>query len=78
MVYSTCTEEPEEDEEVITWLLDHNPGARLEPITLDITRSPAVKEWEGKTYHKDIENVLRLYPQDNDTEGFFVAKLRKA
>jgi tRNA (cytosine49-C5)-methyltransferase len=77
LVYSTCTQEPEENEEVVTWLLERNPNAQLADITLDIKRSPAVKAWEGKTYHADIEKVLRIYPQDNDTEGFFVAKLRK-
>jgi len=77
LVYSTCTLEPEEDEGVVTWLLEKNPEARLEPIELDIKRSPANREWDGKTYHKDIGNVLRIYPQDNDTEGFFIARIQK-
>ncbi len=77
IVYSTCTLEPEEDEGVVTWLLQNNPDAVLEAIDLPIKRTPAVQEWEGRRFHDDIKKVLRILPQDNDTEGFFVAKIRK-
>lgn len=78
LVYSTCTQEPEENEEVVSWFLDRHADATLEEINLDIERSPAITEWNGKKYHKNIKNVLRIYPQDNDTEGFFVAKITKS
>ncbi len=78
LVYSTCTLEPEEDEGVVSWLLEQHDDARLEEIEIDIQRSPAVTAWEGKEFHPDVEKCLRIYPQDNDTEGFFVAKVRKA
>jgi NOL1/NOP2/sun family putative RNA methylase len=77
LVYSTCTQEPEENEAVVTALLNHNEGASLEKIQLDIVRSPAIEEFDGKRYHPKIENCLRIYPQDNDSEGFFVAKIKK-
>lgn len=77
MVYSTCTLEPEEDEAVVSHLLETCPDARCEPINLNIKRSPTVTEFEGTVYHKDVRNCLRIWPQDNDTEGFFVAKIRK-
>jgi 16S rRNA C967 or C1407 C5-methylase (RsmB/RsmF family) len=77
LVYSTCTQEPEENEAVVTALLNHNEGASLEKIPLDIVRSPAIEEFDGKRYHPKIENCLRIYPQDNDSEGFFVAKIKK-
>jgi len=77
MVYSTCTQEPEENEAIVTWLLESFENAELMNIKLEIKRSPAFKEWEDKTFHKDISKCLRIYPQDNDSEGFFVAKIRK-
>lgn len=77
MVYSTCTLEPEENEAVVSWLLENNPDAEVLPIDIDIVRSDAVTEWQGKEYDKQVANCLRILPQDNDTEGFFVAKLRK-
>jgi len=29
-------------------------------------------------YNDEIKKCLRIWPQDNDTEGFFVAKIRKS
>ena len=77
MVYSTCTLEPEEDEGVVDFLLKKFDDARVEPINLNIKSSPAVTEFEGKKYSEEVKKCLRLWPQDNDTEGFFVAKIKK-
>ncbi len=77
LVYSTCTLEPEEDEGVIDFLLREFPNAKVEKIELDIKRSPAVTEFDGKVYSEEVKKCLRIWPQDNDTEGFFVAKIRK-
>ncbi|MEM4246761.1 MAG: NOL1/NOP2/sun family putative RNA methylase [Candidatus Woesearchaeota archaeon] len=76
LVYSTCSTEPDEDEAVVSYLLD-NTDARVVPIELNIRRSPAIAEFEGKAYRKEVKDCLRIWPQDNDTEGFFVAKIRK-
>lgn len=77
MVYSTCSDEPEEDEEVISYLLDKYDNAKLEEIKLDIKRSEPVLEFEKKKYNPEVKKCLRLWPQDNDTEGFFVSKIKK-
>lgn len=77
LVYSTCTLEPEENEGVVSALLEHNPNASVEEITLDITRSPAIISFDGQEYNPQVAKCLRILPQDNDTEGFFVCKIRK-
>jgi len=77
LVYSTCSNEPEENEGVIDWLLSKFANAKLQDISLDITRSPAILEFGGKSYNPEIKKCLRIWPQDNDTEGFFVAKIIK-
>src|SRR3989338_2370703 len=71
MVYSTCSLEPEEDEGIINYLLEKYENAKLEEIKLNIKRSEPVLEFEGKTYNQEIKKCLRIWPQDNDTEGFF-------
>ena len=77
LVYSTCTMEPEEDEGVVSWLLEHYPDARVEEINLDIKRSPAITEFGGEKYNPEVSKCLRIWPQDNDTEGFFIARIKK-
>lgn len=77
MVYSTCSLEPEEDEGVVHHLLQSHGNARIEDIHLPLKRSPAVEEFEKMRYDPAVKDCLRIWPQDNDTEGFFVAKIRK-
>ncbi len=77
LVYSTCSLEPEENEEVVDFLINKYENAKLEQIKLNLKRSPAVLEFENKKYNEEIKKCLRIWPQDNDTEGFFVAKIVK-
>ena len=78
LVYSTCTMEPEEDEGVVSWLLDNYKDAKIEEIKLDIKRSPAITEFSGEKYNPEVSKCLRIWPQDNDSEGFFICKIRKS
>ncbi len=78
MVYSTCTMEPEENEGIVDFLLTTFPNAKVEKIDLDIKRSEPVTHFEKQEYSSEVKKTLRLWPQDNDTEGFFVAKLKKS
>lgn len=77
LVYSTCSTEPVEDEGVVSYLLENAPDATCADVELPIKCGNAVTSFEGKNYHPDVAHCLRLWPQDNDTEGFFVAKLVK-
>lgn len=77
LVYSTCSLEPEENEEVVDFLLKKYENAKLEEIKLSLKRSPAILEFENKKYSDEVKKCLRIWPQDNDTEGFFVAKIKK-
>ena len=78
MVYSTCSLEPEEDEGVVDFLLSKYDNAKLEEFELKgLKKSEAITEFEGNKYNPEVKKCLRIWPQDNDTAGFFVAKLRK-
>jgi len=77
LVYSTCTLEPEENEGVIDYLLKKYENARVEDIKLKIKKSKPILSFDGIRYNKEIKRCLRIWPQDNDTEGFFVAKITK-
>jgi|SRR3989344_2966130 len=76
LIYSTCSIDPEEDEAVIDFLL-RNRDAKIEKIDLDIKKSEIILDYEKRHFNDEIKKCLRIWPQDNDTEGFFVAKIRK-
>lgn len=75
LVYSTCTHSPEEDEEVIDFALKNFP-VKLEEIKLPLKTRPGVTSWGDKVFDPQVVKCHRIYPQDNDSEGFFVARLR--
>jgi tRNA (cytosine49-C5)-methyltransferase len=77
MVYSTCSNEPEEDEGVIDYLIKNNKGVKILDIDLEINRSPCITSFNGKEYDKQVEKCMRIWPQDNHTEGFFICKINK-
>jgi len=76
LVYSTCTLDPLENEEVVDYLVS-NTDAVVEEIDLPVKRTKPITEFEGRVYSKEVEKCLRIHPQDNDTEGFFIAKIVK-
>lgn len=76
MIYSTCTLAPEEDEAIVNFLL-RNFDVEVEAIRLPLKFREGVCEWEGEEFDSEVKKCLRLYPQDNDTDGFFVARIRK-
>ncbi len=67
LVYSTCTFEKEENEDVVQHAIDS--GATIENISI-----------KGLNYTSGfgVKDCIRVYPHHNNTNGFFVAKLRLA
>ncbi|AEH24065.1 tRNA (cytosine(49)-C(5))-methyltransferase [Pyrococcus yayanosii] len=76
LVYSTCTVDPLENEAVVDFLLQRT-DAKLEKIKLPVKGREPILEWEGREFSPEVKKTLRIHPQDNDTEAFFVAKIRK-
>ncbi len=79
IVYSTCTLAPEENERVIHQLLQEYKGElRLTPISLPgLVHSPGITQWQGEDFDSSLSRCLRLWPQQNNSGGFFVAVLEK-
>lgn len=65
LVYSTCTWAPEENEEIVAWLLDEFP--------LELVDLPKIN---GMTPGIDYPETARMYPHHFKGEGQFVAKFR--
>jgi len=78
IIYSTCTHAPEENEEVVDAILkEYGEKIKLEKIKLPVKTRQGLSNWENKEYLEDIKYSCRVYPQDNNTEGFFLTKLRR-
>ena len=69
LIYSTCTLNRSENQQVISWLLERYPGAvEIEPLQELFSGAERVTTPEG---------FLHVFPHVFDSEGFFVARLRK-
>jgi NOL1/NOP2/sun family putative RNA methylase len=78
MVYSTCTFAPEENEGALSYFFNRMPDARSEPVMLaGLKTRPPLASWREETYHTEVSRAVRVLPQDNDTEGFFLCRIRK-
>lgn len=83
VVYSTCSLEPEENEQVISAGLDCNPSARVIPLSARIKamRDEGILTDTGFHHlHASLtaEGYLRVVPGAVGTDGFFVALIEKA
>jgi len=65
IVYSTCSLEPEEDEETIRYAVEEL-GLKIVPL-----------DKEGIIGDSVLEGTRRLWPHKTGTQGFFLAKLKK-
>ncbi|WP_436343858.1 RsmB/NOP family class I SAM-dependent RNA methyltransferase [Natronorubrum sp. FCH18a] len=74
VVYSTCTFAPEENEAVVQHALEEE-SCRVVDFDIGLEHSPGLTAWEGETFDPSLERAIRIYPHQNDTGGFFVAKL---
>jgi NOL1/NOP2/sun family putative RNA methylase len=76
LAYATCSVEPEENEEVVTYGVARC-GLTIEPLSFPgLTSRPGLASF-GDAEYAGTERAVRVWPQDNGTEGFFVCRLRK-
>jgi len=78
IVYSTCSLEPEENEEVIDYAVNCL-NLNVEKVNIKgLKYHKGLKSFEKKEYSSEVKKCLRIMPNDNFTEGFFVCKLKKS
>lgn len=65
LLYSTCTLLRRENEEVVEAFLQNNRDFQLEPLPLP------------QVFPKNTSGMLTLVPGEYDTDGFFIARLRR-
>lgn len=83
VVYSTCSLEPEEDEQVVATVLAENPTAKQTSLAglIDILQHDGiVRGGAAEKLKRGLtpEGALRLLPDTMPTDGFFIAVLEKS
>lgn len=77
VVYSTCTYSPDENEAVVNSVL----SKKIVPENIDFPKalkySPGITQWRDESFAETLARTCRFWPHQNNTGGFFVAKLRK-
>ncbi len=74
LIYSTCTHAPEENEEIVNFALQNFP-VKIESISLPLKCRPGLTKWKDDSYNEELTKTCRIYPHDNNSEGFFVSKM---
>lgn len=70
MVYSTCTVDKEENEEVIRQFLNHSPNFEVDEKFFE-ELPDFLRNSHGRT-----EFGLQIFPQDLQSDGFFITRLK--
>ena len=76
IVYSTCTLTVEENEYVINKVLEKYPVEILD-VELPVKSVDGLTEIFGKELNPEVRKSRRIIPWEIDSEGFFIAKLKK-
>ncbi|MCC7290144.1 RsmB/NOP family class I SAM-dependent RNA methyltransferase [bacterium] len=86
MVYSTCTLEPDENEGIVSYLLDKYSRAKVVPVPLFNSTEFAnyknnvkrgLLKWNSRTYHKSMSDTYRILPSSR-MMAFYIAIIQKA
>lgn len=76
VVYSTCTLAPEENEGVVRHVLELGLG-ELVPWEPPVPHARGLTEFDGRKFGEEMVKAVRVYPHHFDSEGGFVAVLRR-
>ncbi|MFX1514384.1 MAG: RsmB/NOP family class I SAM-dependent RNA methyltransferase, partial [Promethearchaeota archaeon] len=74
LVYSTCSLEFEENEEIISFFLD---SGQVIVEKLKLGGKPGLTQFGSKELNKELHECQRFFPHITNTEGFFICSLLK-
>lgn len=78
LAYSTCSVAPEENEYVVTKVLEARGDLEvIDPPLRLLNYSPWLEEFNGLKFHPDLRKCARLWPHIHGTFGFTTCLLRR-
>lgn len=75
IIYSTCSLLPQENELVLKKFIESNK-ITIEPLDTKKLENWIIRPGIDKWGIPELENALRVYPHENDSDAFFIAKLK--
>jgi len=76
LVYSTCTIAPEENEAVVSDVLEGSE-ANLEKVKIDAPHREGLEQFQDSYFGEELSKTLRVYPHHFSSGVIFVAKFSK-
>ncbi|MEJ2540469.1 MAG: RsmB/NOP family class I SAM-dependent RNA methyltransferase [Gemmatimonadota bacterium] len=76
LLYVTCTFGPEENEGVLTRVLDDAP-VQVDPLVLPVPHAPGLAALGDERFHPSLVGAARIYPHHLDSGGLFLCRLRR-
>ncbi len=77
LIYATCTFSPEENEEIVDFLLNNSENVKVLEIDPPFENyQKGIIEWEDKRYSDEVKKCVRVLPK-GAFDGFFLAKIEK-
>jgi NOL1/NOP2/sun family putative RNA methylase len=79
IIYSTCSLLPQENEVVLQEFIEGNKiiVEKIDTSVLDGWKiRPGAKEFNDEQFSSQLTNAIRIYPHENDSDAFFIAKLK--
>ena len=74
LVYCTCSLEPEENELVISKILEQD---MVKLVEINIEGDSGITDFEEYEINSQVVKAKRLYPHKTNGEGFFITKMRR-
>lgn len=79
ILYCNDSFAPEENEAVVNLILEEfGEYVKLTPAAIKgLKHSKGILEWQGKTFNKTLDQTMRIWPHQNNTNGGFFAIFQK-